>query len=87
MIDMCSIEMLEEIGLDTRSDFRDESHLNSIGAGKATRYLCTYIKNHCYYKDHRGDRHYGSWDKAVGDYAEFLRNGWAVKGIDFHFII
>ena len=87
MIDMCSIEMLEEIGLDTRSDFRDESHLNSIGAGKATRYLCAYIKEHCYYKDHRGDRRYGSWDKAVGDYAEFLRNGWAVKGIDFHFII
>lgn len=87
MIDMCSPQMLGEIGLDTHSDFRDESHLNSIGAYKATRYLCSYIKEHYYYKDHRGEPSYGSWDKAVTDYAEFLRSGWEKTGADLPFII
>lgn len=79
MLNLCSRETMEKAGLDPSQDFRDENHLNSRGSYKMTCYICSYIKEHHYYKDHRGERGYESWDKAAIDYNHFLKKGWAKK--------
>lgn len=83
MLDLCNKEIATEAALNPRIDFRDEHHVNSLGAYKATRYICSYIKDNFYYKDHRGDSLYESWDQAVIDYNNYVEDGWAEKDMEF----
>ncbi len=86
MLDLCDQKIMDEIGIDLQADFKDISHANSMGAAKMTRYICSYVKDHFYYKDHRGDPRYESWDKAAIDYNAHVEKGWAEKGREFSII-
>lgn len=56
--------LLDEIGIQTDSDFRDRLHLNVHGAIKYTEYLAQYLKEHYGFEDKRNRSDYGSWNNA-----------------------
>lgn len=61
----------DEIGIDLNTDFRDETHLNILGARKITRYFGPYLKEIVDLEDHRGDSKYSLWEESDFDYAVF----------------
>ena len=60
-----------EAGINFDEDFRDETHLNAIGAGKITRCLGSYLTSHYDMEDHRGDAEYQLWEE---DYALYMKD-------------
>ena len=66
----------QEVGLNFSEDFRNDSHLNSKGAQKVTKYLGEYIRSSYELPDHRGEEAYKSWDDAWTAYEEMYRAGW-----------
>ncbi|MDY3250083.1 MAG: hypothetical protein SOX32_07020 [Candidatus Choladocola sp.] len=64
-------ETLEQSGLDGKTDFTDELHLNTVGARKFTDMLAAYLHDNLEIQDHRGDSRYQSWDEAAEKYKEF----------------
>lgn len=56
---------VQEIGLDTATDFRDIYHLNNQGAAKVSSHMGAYLKEHYELSDRREDVDENSWDKAV----------------------
>ncbi len=86
VIDMRDKQIIKEIGLDLRTDIENEGHVNSKGACKITKYICSYLKENYEYEDHRGQPGYESWDKAVDKYDSFLMKRWEEKsGTAFSF--
>ena len=81
--------MLDELGIDYTTDFRDSAHVNYSGASKVTEYVSDYLHTHYGDKltDRRGDPHYQKYEDAQNDYLDknffdkyhSLRSYWAVK--------
>lgn len=63
-----NLQRSDDLGIDFASDFRDHTHLNSVGAGKVTRYLSEFLVKNYDLQDHRGEDAYSSWDD---DYEKF----------------
>lgn len=84
VINMATKETALDIGLDFKTDFCNDGHVNAIGSCKISRYVAKYIaENFESYQDHRGQDGYESWDSASAAYKTFVENGWAKKGIAF----
>jgi hypothetical protein len=60
-VDYCLGENLEAIDLDVAVDFRDEHHLNTLGARKVTRHLGDYLQEMYGLVDRRNDPAYQQW--------------------------
>ena len=65
-------EYYNEIGLDFKEDFNDESHLNYWGSTKFTDYLGGFLSSYGRISDHRGEKGYESWDENARLVAEEL---------------
>lgn len=61
-------EYADEIGLDFKTDFYNDAHVNLYGSNKYTDFLVKYIKEKYNLPDRRGENKYESWDA--------LLNGW-----------
>lgn len=57
--------LVEEIGLDMATDFRDIYHLNNQGATKVSSYMGAYLKANYELPDRREDAETNSWDEAL----------------------
>ena len=62
---------LEDLIIDTSSEYFDEEHLNVYGATKFTLYFSKYIKENYDLPDHRNDEKYDSWKS---EYERFKTN-------------
>lgn len=82
MLDLQSLDTLEDMNVSYSLDYADRTHLNSRGSTKATLYLCEYIKENLYYEDHREDERYESWFDAFEAYSKYFKNGWKDRGDD-----
>lgn len=80
MLDLQSLDTLEDMNVSYSLDYADRTHLNSRGSTKATLYLCEYIKENLYYEDHREDERYESWFNAFEAYSKYFKNGWKDRG-------
>lgn len=69
-------EIYDAIGLDFGADYYDQTHVNSKGARKVTKYLTDYISEHYDFEDNRGNKEYQSWDEAFDNYEVFYQEGW-----------
>lgn len=69
-----------ECGIDGKTDFIDMKHLNTAGAYKFTQYVGAWLKENFEIEDHRGDKQYESWDKALEEYRVFYEE--ALVGIE-----
>lgn len=91
-IDMNTDGMLEELGIDYATDFRDSAHVNYYGAAKVSAYVSDYLNAHYgdILEDHRGDPHYAKYEEAQRAFMEknffddyyALRSYYAVKHKD-----
>lgn len=64
--------LVQEVGLDVATDFRDSYHLNEQGAAKVSMHFGAYLKSNFDVTDRRMDEEENSWDTAVA-YQERLR--------------
>ncbi len=63
---------LEEIGLDLKWDFYNETHCNIHGSIKFTYYFAEYLIENYGFEDKRENPDYASWNEAVDNYTEIL---------------
>lgn len=76
-IDFANMEMIEELNIETTTDFVNRGHLNAFGGVKVTNYICQYLIDNNYYSvDHRGDSAYSHWDVAYEEYNARFQEGW-----------
>ncbi len=61
-------DLIEETGINLKTDFRDEDHLNYLGSKKITRYMETYLQKHYSLPNHKGDGRYSLWERKAFDY-------------------
>lgn len=61
LLDM--MELSDELGMNSYTDFSDPGHTNHYGAQKVSRYLCNYVAEHYELTDHRGEDTYALWDE------------------------
>lgn len=52
-LDFNTTALLEETGISTETDFKDEDHLNTHGVEKLTNYLGEYLSSHYEFTDYR----------------------------------
>ena len=64
----------DEMGLDFKKDFYDDSHLNYWGAYKFTEYLGQQLKSRFDIPDRRGEPGYETWEANFEEIAEYVRN-------------
>lgn len=64
--------LVQEVGLDVATDFRDSYHLNEQGAAKVSTHMGAYLKENFELTDRRMDEEHNSWDAALA-YQERLR--------------
>lgn len=57
--------LMDELGIDAASDFRDNTHLNRFGSAKASDYLGSYLCTHYTLTDYRTLDSENSWDIAL----------------------
>lgn len=57
------IQLSEEIGLNTDTDFIDWGHTNHSGAAKISKYLGDFLKETYDLQDYRGDERYALWEE------------------------
>ena len=65
--------LIDELGVDYRTDFADSRHLNVLGAEKTTKYIGTYLKENFQLTDHRSEASYLSWDQDYKEYKNYLK--------------
>lgn len=70
--------LLDELGIDGSTDFRDGHHLNNYGAKKVSEHIGEYLKMHYDLPDRRDDVQENSWDESL----EYLQRKERTK-IDF----
>lgn len=80
-VDFCTTEMLEELSLNTESDFLNRGHLNSKGAVKFSKYLAKYLSENGFSTtSHKGQEGYEIWKSGSKEYKKFYKKGWAAVG-------
>lgn len=57
--------LLDELGIDVATDFRDGSHLNNYGAQKVSEHMGAFLKSNYELPDRRTDQQGNSWDEAL----------------------
>ena len=57
--------LMQEVALNTATDFRDSYHLNAQGAAKVSSHMGVYLKGHFELTDRRTDEENNSWDAAL----------------------
>ncbi len=57
--------LIQEVGLNVATDFRDSYHLNVQGAAKVSAHMGAYLKEHFELTDRRADEGDNSWDVAL----------------------
>lgn len=57
--------LIQEVGLDSATDFRDSYHLNVYGAAKVSSHMGAYLKEQYSLTDRRLDEEDNSWDEAL----------------------
>lgn len=62
---------MDEMGINLETDFRDADHLNFLGAEKLTNYFITYLQEHFYFENHKGDKRYRLWGDNHLDYEKY----------------
>ena len=62
--------LMDEIGFDTATDYRDPYHCNASGAMKVTEYLGDFIAQNYDLPDRRDDSAYTEWDEQLALYRE-----------------
>lgn len=62
----------EEMGLNFKTDFNDDSHLNYFGSCKYTSYLAKNIKNSYDIPDRRGLDKWESWDRHAAEVRTYV---------------
>lgn len=62
----------KEINLDYANDFMDNTHVNSYGAAKITKYISDYLVENYQLPDHRGEAAYANWEKDYADYTAYV---------------
>jgi len=65
---------IEEIGLNTASDFRDKDHMNWRGTNKFSSWLGRWLSEEYALEDHRGDSRYSSWEQDYDIWNELIAN-------------
>ncbi len=63
-------EVFDEIGIDLKTDFYDERHLNTLGAEKYTSYFINYLNENYDLPDHRREAAYADWVEDLTEWAE-----------------
>lgn len=58
-----------QIPIDLQTDFRDQDHLNYLGAVKATDYISEFLITNFQFADRRGDKKYRLWEEMEYDYS------------------
>ena len=66
------MDKLDEIGLETKKDYYNETHTNIHGSVKFTRYLSQYLVENYGFRDKRGEEAYSSWEEGRKAYAAYL---------------
>lgn len=66
-------EKIKDIGLDYKTDFNDEVHLNFLGANKYTKYIGKLIKKNFNIEDRRNEKDVESY-KIITKYNKTLNN-------------
>ena len=64
------MDLMESLGIDPLSDFRDDFHLNSYGAYKTTRYLGSYLDEYFEISKDRKAEINDKWDRELEEYRE-----------------
>ena len=67
------VNSIDEIGLDTATDFYNAKHTNIHGALKFTEYLCRYLTEHYDFEDKRGREDFADWDEASVKYRDKVK--------------
>ena len=60
-------EVFEEIGINEKTDFYDERHLNTLGAEKYTSY---FLNENYELPDHRGEEAFADWEEELTAWKE-----------------
>lgn len=60
----------EEMGLDGKTDFYNENHVNAIGTEKYTDWLAQWLIEHYELEDHSSDARFDSWWSEVPEFNE-----------------
>lgn len=58
-------KMNSETGIDYKTDYIDDNHLNALGAEKLSRYLGNFLKDTYGLSDKRGQSGYEQWDEDL----------------------
>lgn len=66
-------ELRDQLELDFDTDFYDGRHVNDGGAEQYTKYLSKYLADRYELPDHRGQKEYESWEKALEEYKDCLQ--------------
>ena len=61
-------ELIDETGINLKTDFRDLDHLNYLGSQKITKYMETYLQKNDSLISHKGDNKYTLWERTDFDY-------------------
>ncbi len=64
-------EYYDDMGIDFKRDFYNESHVTVYGSEKYTDFLSEYIVNKYNLKDHRNDPYYSEWDNSLEGWDAF----------------
>ena len=65
-----TLESIAEFGIDTRTDYYNVGHLNTLGQRKFSERLAQYMKENFEFEDHREDPAYAHWHQAYAEYYE-----------------
>ena len=61
------------IDFDFSKDFNNPRHVSYTGGLKYTRFMTDYLTKHYEIIDHRGDPSYRSWDNAIEELREYVK--------------
>lgn len=69
-------DVVDEIGINPSTDYKDDRHLNHRGATKTTRWLASYLHREYDLADHRTDIFADEWNKDLATYDEMFKRSW-----------
>ncbi len=61
-------DLIDEMEINLKTDFRDEDHLNYLGSKKITKYMETYLQKNYSLANHKDDDKYALWERKDFDY-------------------